>query len=294
MKKIYLLAAAVTFAFTANAQFAEDDIESYTPGPLGAVAPYFTTWGGVSGGADDFIVSTDQAASGTQSLLIAEDQVQDGLMLLGNKISGTWTTVWNMYVPSGSVGYWNIQEDESPGIQWNADYYVGATASGGAAGVITHDQSGATIAYPSDAWFRVVQEINLDTFTFSVTIDGAPFLTDETYPGTQLGAINFFSIDAMNRYYIDDVQYVDGVLLNTNDFDAANFSVYPNPVKDVLNISSTNVVDSVVVYDVLGKVVLQDTPGVVSPSINTSALSSGAYLVNVTIDGSSKTIKVIK
>ena len=93
--------------------------------------------------------------------------------------------------------------------------------------------------------------------------------------------------------YHDDFIFVSGVL-GSDDFTAANFSVYPNPVKNVLNISSTNVVESVVVYDVLGKVVLNVNPGVASPSIDTSALSSGAYLVNVTIDGSSKTIKVIK
>ena len=35
-------------------------------------------------------------------------------------------------------------------------------------------------------------------------------------------------------------------------------------------------------------------PGVVSPSLDMSALSSGAYIVNVTINGTSKSVKVIK
>ena len=35
-------------------------------------------------------------------------------------------------------------------------------------------------------------------------------------------------------------------------------------------------------------------PGVVSPSLNMSSLNAGVYLVNVTINGTSKSVKVIK
>ena len=67
-----------------------------------------------------------------------------------------------------------------------------------------------------------------------------------------------------------------------------------NPVRDILNISSKAAVDIITVYDILGKIVLQDQPDVISPSINMGALASGAYLVNVTIGNASKTIKIIK
>ncbi len=78
------------------------------------------------------------------------------------------------------------------------------------------------------------------------------------------------------------------------DFNSEVFSIYPNPVQNVLNIKSATNIDSVVVYDILGKIVLQENPAKVSPSIDMSSLTSGAYLVKVTIGNASKTVKVLK
>jgi len=294
MKKIYLLGLAL-FAFTfVNAQIIDDNMDFYSLGPMGTQAPWWTTWSGVTGTAEDIQVVDTQAASGTQSGNVPPGQTCDALLLLGNETSGQYTLRFNMYVSTGATGYWNIQEDETPGVQWNADFFVGATGSGGAAGVITHDQSGATFPYSEGTWFNVATVIDLDASLFSVWIDGTPFLTDELYPGAQLGSIDFFSIDANNDYYIDDVLYEQGVTLGNDDFGDNVFSVYPNPVQDILNINTAAVVDAVVVYDVLGKVVLQAQPDAVSPSIDMSNLSSGAYLVQVTIGNASRTVKVIK
>ena len=159
--------------------------------------------------------------------------------------------------------------------------------------MIQHSQSGAEVPYPNDEWFLVRQDIDLDASTLSVWIDGTQLLDEEAYPGTALGSIDFFSIDANNSMYIDDVLYVDG-FLGGDDFSAAAFSVYPNPVQDVLNIQSAAVVDAIRVYDVLGKLVLQAQPDSVSPSIDMSALTSGAYMVQVTIGNTTKTVKVVK
>jgi len=64
--------------------------------------------------------------------------------------------------------------------------------------------------------------------------------------------------------------------------------------RDVLNISSKAAVDVITVYDILGNIILQAQPDVISPSINMSALQSGTYLVNITLGNATKTIKVIK
>lgn len=295
MKRIYLLAMALcAFAFNSNAQLIDDNMDFYNPGPMGDQAPWWTTWSGVTGTDEDIQVVTDQSNTAPQSGFIGPGgAVPDALLLLGNQTSGQYTVQWQMYVPSGATGYWNIQEDETPGIQWNADFYVDVTGSGGSAGKVQHDQSGQEADYPNDQWFVVRQDIDLDAATFSVWIDGNVLLTDEPYPGSQLGSIDFFSIDANNSYYVDDVLYNDG-FLGASDFDSAVFSVYPNPVQDILNINTAATVDAITVYDVLGKVVLQAQPDSVSPSINMSALSSGAYMVQITIGDATKTVKVVK
>lgn len=295
MKKLYLLLVAIcAFVFSSNAQLIDDNFDSYIPGPMGNQAAWWTTWSGVTGTVEDIQVVTDNFNSGTQSGYIGPGgATPDALLLLGNQSTGQYTVQWQMFVPTGAVAYWNIQEDESPGIQWNDEFYVGATAMGGAPDVITSLETGLTVPYPEDQWFLIIHEIDMDALTYSIEVDGAPFLTNETYIGTQLGAIDFFSIDAFNEYWVDDVLYLDE-FLGTDDFSAENFSVYPNPVQDVLNINTTSVVDTINVYDVLGKLVLQSQPDAVSPSIDMSTLASGAYLVQVTIDNASKTIKIIK
>ena len=145
------------------------------------------------------------------------------------------------------------------------------------------------------SWFPVVFYFDVDGLTYETWIDGnavhaspVPFQADGT-----LGAMDLFSIDGNNEHYFDDFHFLNGVL-GADDFSADVFSVYPNPVTDILNISTRAAVDSVVVYDILGKVVIQAKPDAISPSINMGALSSGAYLVQVTIGDASKTIKVIK
>ena len=296
MKKIYLLALAVcAFGLNTNAQvLIEDNFDFYNLGPMGDQAPWWTNWSGNTGTDEDIQVVDDESNSPDQSGFIGPGgSVPDALLLLGNQTSGQYTVQWYAYVPSGATGYWNIQEDEVPGVQWNAEFFVDATGSGGTAGMVQHANSGSEVPYPNDEWFLVKQNVDLDAATLSVWIDGNQLLNDEPYPGTQLGSIDFFSIDANNSMYVDDVLYTDGFLGN-DDFSQAAFSVYPNPVQDILNIQSAAVVDAINVYDVLGKLVLQAQPARVSPSIDMSALTSGAYMVQVTIGNTTKTVKVVK
>ncbi|MGX7666174.1 T9SS type A sorting domain-containing protein [Flavobacterium pedocola] len=82
--------------------------------------------------------------------------------------------------------------------------------------------------------------------------------------------------------------------LNTGSFDAAGFNAYPNPVKDVLNLSHSTEMSSVEVYNVLGQKVLVKELNAAQAQINLSALNAGNYIVKVTANGATKSIKVIK
>ncbi len=291
MKNFYLLTLIVfSFSFTLNAQIIfSDDFESYTPGPMGDQAPWWTTWSGVTGTEEDILVGGGVNQSGN----IGPGGIQDALLLLGNQEYGLFHLRFNIYIPTGATGYWNIQQEETPGVQWNGQWYVDATDLGGTAGNITYDLTGATIPYPNDQWFEIFYTIDLDFIEISMWVDGSLFLDAEPYAGTWLGALNFFSIDGNNDLIIDDIQYFENIFA-VDDFSPQVFSVYPNPVSDILNISSKAAVDYITVYDILGNIILQAQPDVISPSINMGAFASGAYLVNVTIGNVSKTVKIIK
>lgn len=82
--------------------------------------------------------------------------------------------------------------------------------------------------------------------------------------------------------------------LSVGDFANNNFKVYPNPVKDVLNLSYTQSISNVEVFNLLGQQVISKSVNANQSKIDMSDLSAGTYLVKVTADNQVKTIKVIK
>ena len=82
--------------------------------------------------------------------------------------------------------------------------------------------------------------------------------------------------------------------LSSGSFNNANFTAYPNPVKDVLNISYTSEISSVRVINMIGQEVLSKNINATSSQVDMSQLSAGTYIVNVTVGDAIKIIKVVK
>ncbi|SRX76143.1 T9SS type A sorting domain-containing protein [Aequorivita antarctica] len=315
MKKIYVLALVLgAFSFSANAQVElTDDFDSYNLGPISAQAPQWRTWGGIDGGSDEANVVDDEAQSGLQSVFIPGNLATDLMLLVPSApTSGVYTIEFYALIPAGKGGYFNMQAALTPeGTPWvqalmGGNVFFNCDGASGGIGAIDASPAGAectvtqaSFTYPEDQWFKVDCVYDLDNETWDMYIDEVQFFFAEPFAfNTQvfieLAGLDFYSATAHNEMYIDDVTLYNGNILGTNDFAENKFSVYPNPVKDMLNIKSSAAVDNVTVYDILGKVVLQENPGTISPAINMSNLASGSYLVKVTIGDSSKTVKVLK
>jgi hypothetical protein len=73
-----------------------------------------------------------------------------------------------------------------------------------------------------------------------------------------------------------------------------NFKVYPNPVKNILNLSSAENISDVAVYNLLGQQVVAKSVNATQSQIDMAALPKGTYMVKVTANNQVKTIKVIK
>lgn len=73
-----------------------------------------------------------------------------------------------------------------------------------------------------------------------------------------------------------------------------NFTFYPNPVQHVLTLKAAAQIEKVEVFNLLGQSVMTLTPNTMEAELNTEALQSGAYLMKVSIDGATKTFRVIK
>lgn len=96
-----------------------------------------------------------------------------------------------------------------------------------------------------------------------------------------------------------DVVYIDNIYLykdptaSIDDLDF-NFNVYPNPVKDVLNVISAESIDVVRIFDLTGRVVKQATPNKANFDLDVADLSNGVYLVKLNAVNKEVTTKLIK
>ena len=93
--------------------------------------------------------------------------------------------------------------------------------------------------------------------------------------------------------YIDNLQSANALGLDTVNT-TSNFTFFPNPVNNVLTIKAQASIDSVIVYNMLGQAVVRSTPNTNDSTVDMSALQTGAYFVQVSINKTLKTVRVIK
>lgn len=83
-------------------------------------------------------------------------------------------------------------------------------------------------------------------------------------------------------------------VLSSNTFNATEFVAYPNPVKDILNLSYETPISNLKVTNLLGQEVLNMNVNTNEVKLDISFLTSGTYIMNITIDKIIHTIKLIK
>jgi uncharacterized delta-60 repeat protein len=127
----------------------------------------------------------------------------------------------------------------------------------------------------------------LDHFS-SVTLNGAVhtilFQGDNVIIGGEfttpkMGIIRIFGKDAN---------------LSTSSFDKKSMKIYPNPVRDILNISMVDnmTIEKVTIVDMTGKVVLEQTESL--SSVNVDKLANGVYILTATAGGKTFEERYIK
>jgi hypothetical protein len=117
---------------------------------------------------------------------------------------------------------------------------------------------------------------------------------------TEGGAPNYFigAIDDLKIYnYALSATEIASLHLHNNlsskDFSTKNLkvSLYPNPVKDILNIETETEIKSIAIYNLLG----QKVKTAKSRNINVADLSNGTYMVRVEdVNNAVETMKIVK
>lgn len=129
-----------------------------------------------------------------------------------------------------------------------------------------------------------------DTTTFRTIFSEANYITTAV-PTNSLDIIALGGENATTKFIV--ARRLDNITLQNDKFDnIPGLSLYPNPAKQTLNITSASFAEKeVVLYDALGKVAL--TTKVSNQPINITSLAKGLYVAKITEEGKTATRKIV-
>ena len=96
---------------------------------------------------------------------------------------------------------------------------------------------------------------------------------------------------------IDKVEVIacDTVLdVENNEETIKGITLYPNPVRDYLNLRSIDQIEQISVYNLLGQQVRFSSPSNSQTSIDMTSLETGIYVVKIKAGGKTGNYKIIK
>lgn len=297
MKTITYLIGSLLLSSSVNAQIFTDNFDSYNTGALGPQSTSWTTWSGVEGGAEDAIVSTAQASSGTKSIYfnstVVDGGPQDCILDFGTLYStGIFTYESKFYVVAGKTAYFNFQAEQTVGTTWALNVNM-------ANGTLTIDDGTtmdlATSSYTPATWFTLNIQANLSTGLWKAYVNGSSI--GSWYNGINtLASLDLYPLQG-SQFYVDDVMWdhqpaglgVDELPLKQSD---ETFKIYPNPTSSKavvsFNLSAESTVEMKLI-DMSGKVISAKDCGTMngtsSVDLNTAGMEAGIYLVELSVSG---------
>ncbi|WP_188459022.1 T9SS type A sorting domain-containing protein [Psychroflexus planctonicus] len=95
--------------------------------------------------------------------------------------------------------------------------------------------------------------------------------------------------------YVDNIYLHDNTTLSSDTFNQAEFKTYPNPTSDVWNVQTTENIQTIEIFNTVGKLVKEVTVNGNQAEINSADLSTGIYFARISNEfDQTKTIKLIK
>ncbi|PCI08935.1 MAG: hypothetical protein COB73_06330 [Flavobacteriaceae bacterium] len=87
---------------------------------------------------------------------------------------------------------------------------------------------------------------------------------------------------------------VTGAILSVEDNTIEGFSIYPNPVNDVLSFRALDNIENISIYNLLGQEVMRTQPNELNAQIDMSNLTTGMYVVKVQIGNQLGAYRIMK
>ena len=138
------------------------------------------------------------------------------------------------------------------------------------------------------------------SYQYSYSIEGAPSISGTTsishYEvfGVSPGQSVAFTLTAQNSPCVPTVTVNCNAPLASESFEAENSAVYPNPVKNILNLEYPRIISEVSIFNIYGQMVWHQLANTKKLQADLSDFGSGVYLVKVVSGIKSQTFKVFK
>lgn len=176
---------------------------------------------------------------------------------------------------NNTLVFWAKSCDTQFGLE---KFRVGVSTTGTAPANFTIISSPPTITNPATAeWVQYT--FNLDAYAGQNVRIGINCVSDDQF-----------------GFAVDDF-IVTAASLSTDDFFRNTFTMFPNPAKDVLNISANDAVamNTITVTDINGRTVKQQNiAGVSSTQVNVADLNTGMYFISIETEQGKGTAKFMK
>lgn len=161
---------------------------------------------------------------------------------------------------------------------------------------INEETKQVVIVATNSAVVKSTIQLAVDNLPVEGELEFTPYVTSDdddlkAYPAINEGEA--FTMPPLSVVtFVSELKNPTSVIENPAE---VKLRVYPNPVVDDMVISSQDVIRRVVVYDIYGKAIYQQSGNEGKTlTVSLSGMPTGIYIVNVTTDKGTKTQKVVK
>jgi|ERR1711916_151911 len=183
---------------------------------------------------EDALVSDDVGSNSAKLAWDGAESQSDLLYLLGNRNRGAYRVCFDLYIPEGHNGYFNLQISEATETWAYDTLFLEDGSMLLYNGYLALDLVETDATYPQGEWFHVTVEVNLDDNLLKFSVNNQVVLEDAyfkprstdqysynyeydsqcpafEYPllFKQLGAVNFYALEAAetSTFYADNLRY---------------------------------------------------------------------------------------
>ena len=158
-----------------------------------------------------------------------------------------------------------------------------------------------TIGFTVTSPFSSLQTItvNIEGYgapDYQYSLDDGPRQTSNVFENVSLGThvIHVWDTKGNIAYSCEELIITDVQILGVSDTEIVPLQFAPNPVKTNLELQSTVVLQSVIIYNVLGQKVYEKIINDNSAILDLSNLRTGNYLVKIDAETGQKVIRIVK